>query len=88
MQNDDWKKVYDTLYGVAEQKAEGVENAFGIGTFCETRYCQMLAAYERLHRLLAQLGEDGDDLEIILNTQRDIEMELCRKMFQYGARRK
>lgn len=84
MNQDLMQDVYDTLQGLREVPAAGVENAFCEGSVCEQSYSEMLAAYERLLRRLGEHKEDPD-VECIINSLRTITNELCARMYRYGA---
>lgn len=81
------KQVYETMQGILilEACVPGVEDAFAQGSRCKRLYFDMLDAYERLCvRLYAD--EYDDDVEIIIQSLRDIESELCFRMYDYGAK--
>ena len=84
MNEELFQQVYDTVRGLrVSDVAEGVENAFEPGSFCDRRYGEMLAAYARLCERLGVREEDAD-VEVIISALLDIQEALCRMMFHYG----
>ncbi len=81
------KRIYDTMQGFLESDyaVGGVEDAFKEGSICARAYEEMRGAYERLCDRLGAKNEDPD-LDIIINKLEEIQKELCRRMFLYGAR--
>ena len=81
----DW--VYDTLEGqlVEGYEIPGVENAYAEGSYCAECYNRMRDAYDRLCDRLGVVDED-DDVEIIIRSLENIQKEMCRKMYYYGAK--
>lgn len=85
MNEELFQQVYDTVRGLrVSDVAEGVENAFKPGGFCDRRYEDVLAAYARLCERLGG-GEEDADVEVVINALLDIQEVLCRKMFHYGG---
>ena len=77
-----FEKVYETVCGLrTTDLAEGVEDIFVPGGFCDRRYTQMLGAYERLGT-----GEEDADVEIVIDAFMDMEREIARQMFRYGMK--
>ena len=76
--------VYDSLQGELVVPIAGVTDCFAPGMPCEQWYQEMLDAYARLRSRLGVLEED-QDVEIIIGSLLNIQRELCRKMYQYGA---
>lgn len=76
--------VYESLIGELIDPVEKVPNAFEPGSYCEARYKEMLAAYERLCDRLGVLDED-EDVEIIINSLLSIQRELCLEMFHMAS---
>lgn len=67
-----------------DYRMPGVENAFAEGSYCLQRYGDMRDAYDRLCDRLGVVDED-QDVEDIINAFMDIQEELCRRMYRYGA---
>lgn len=63
----------------------GVEDAFQIGSYCESCYQDIWEAYERLRERLGVVDEDKD-VEIIIRAYEDVQQELCLRMYHYGAK--
>ncbi len=81
-----FESVYETVCGLrTTDLAEGVEDIFVPGGFCDRKYVQMLEAYARLCQRLGTKDED-DDVEIIINSLMGIEQEIARQMFYYGMK--
>ena len=81
-----FEKVYETVCGLrTTDLAEGVEDIFVPGGFCDCKYAQMLGAYERLCQRLGT-GEEDKDVEIIIDAFMDVEREIARQMFRYGMK--
>ena len=80
------KWAYETLaVGLIDQYGmPGVEYAFGKDSYCMSRYRDARAAYGRLCERLGVQDEDKD-VEIMIQAFLDIQIELCCKMYQYGA---
>ena len=72
--------VYESLIGELVDPIKDVPNAFEPGSFCETRYRQVLEAYERLRGRLGVADEDPD-VEIIIVSLLEIQRKLCMEMF-------
>lgn len=72
--------VYESLIGELVDPVEDVPNAFFPGSYCETRYREMLDAYERLRDRLGVVDED-EDVEVVIDSLLDIQRQLCLKMF-------
>ena len=72
--------VYESLIGELVDPIKDVPNAFEPGGYCETRYRQVLEAYERLRGRLGVADEDPD-VEIIIDSLLDIQRKLCMEMF-------
>lgn len=85
MNQDFITNVYDSLQGLLVTPVPGVENAFEEGSVCDRSYSRMLEAYERLRRRLRVQNEDAD-VETIISSLQDITDELCRLMYEYGAK--
>ncbi|MBQ2785182.1 MAG: hypothetical protein IJF02_01585 [Oscillospiraceae bacterium] len=81
------ENVYYTLIGTMQEqfRVPGAENLFAQGSECMNRYCQMLAAYERLCDRLGVIDED-EDVEIIIDSLMGIERKFSMKMFEYGRK--
>ena len=79
--------IYYTLIGTMQEqfRVPGVDNLFAEGSECMNRYCQMLAAYERLCDRLGVIDED-EDVEIIIDALMTIERKVSMKMFEYGIK--
>ena len=80
----DW--VYDTLNGQMAEgyEAPGVETVFAQGSYCDECYERMRVAYSRLCNRLGAINEDKD-VETIISNLENIQKEMCRKMYHYGA---
>ena len=76
--------VYESLIGELVDPIKDVPNAFEPGSFCETRYRQVLEAYERLRGRLGVADEDPD-VEIIIDSLLEIQRKLCMEMFDLGS---
>ena len=72
--------VYESLIGELIDPIKDVPNAFEPGSYCETRYRQVLEAYERLRGRLGVSDEDPD-VEIIIDSLLEIQRKLCMEMF-------
>lgn len=72
--------IYESLIGELIVPIEGVPNAFEPGGYCETRYRQVLEAYERLRDRLGVTDEDPD-VEIIIDSLLEIQRKLCLEIF-------
>ena len=72
--------VYESLIGELVDPIKDVPNAFEPGGYCETRYRQVLEAYERLRGRLGVADEDPD-VEIIIDSLLEIQRKLCMEMF-------
>ena len=72
--------VYESLIGEPVDPIRNVPNAFEPGSYCETRYQQVLEAYERLRDRLGVTDEDRD-VEIIIDSLLEIQRKLCMEMF-------
>ena len=72
--------VYESLIGELIVPIKDVPNAFEPGSYCETRYQQVLEAYERLRGRLGVADEDPD-IEIIIDSLLEIQRKLCLEMF-------
>ena len=87
MVNQFMQDVYDTLNGdmLPGCGVPGVENLFAPGTACEALYDE---GYDAERRLEERLGIDGydDDVELIIRKLTDIQLEMCRYMYYYGAK--
>lgn len=86
MDEDLAERIYQTVVVglLPEYRVPGVEFAFEEGSFCMTRYGEMLNAYERLCDRLGVVDED-EDVEVIISALLDIQSELCHQMYRYGA---
>ena len=71
--------VYESLIGELVDPIKDVPNAFEPGSYCETRYRQVLEAYERLRGRLGVADEDPD-VEIIIDSLLEIQRKLCIEM--------
>lgn len=82
-----WEEAYMTLNGfyTGKDAVPGVDNAFAIGSYCEQRYASLAEARDRLCERLGVLDED-EDIETILVESMRITEELCKKMYEYGAK--
>ena len=76
--------VYESLIGELIDPIEDVPNAFEPGSYCETRYRQVLEAYERLRGRLGVTDEDPD-VEIIIDSLLEIQRKLCMEMFDLAG---
>ena len=76
--------VYESLIGELVDPVKDVPNAFEPGSYCETRYRQVLEAYERLRGRLGVTDEDPD-VEIIIDSLLEIQRELCMEMFDLAG---
>ena len=76
--------VYESLIGELVDPIKDVPNAFEPGSFCETRYRQVLEAYERLRGRLCVADEDPD-VEIIIDSLLEIQRKLCIEMFDLAS---
>ncbi len=87
MDNQFMQDVYDTLNGdmLPGCGVPGVENLFAEGAKCELLYGEV---YDAERRLEERLGIDGydDDVELIIRKLTDIQLEMCRYMYYYGAK--
>ena len=76
--------VYESLIGELVDPIKDVPNAFEPGGYCETRYRQVLEAYERLRGRLG-VAEEDPDVEIIIDSLLDIQRKLCMEMFDLAG---
>ena len=76
--------VYESLIGELVDPIKDVPNAFEPGGYCETRYRQVLEAYERLRGRLGVADEDPD-VEIIIDSLLEIQRKLCMEMFDLAG---
>ena len=76
--------VYESLIGELVDPIKDVPNAFEPGGYCETRYRQVLEAYERLRGRLGVEDEDPD-VEIIIDSLLEIQRKLCMEMFDLAG---
>ena len=76
--------VYESLIGELIDPIKDVPNAFEPGSYCETRYRQVLEAYERLRGRLGVTDEDPD-VEIIIDSLLEIQRKLCVEMFDLAG---
>ena len=76
--------VYESLIGELVDPIKDVPNAFEPGSYCETRYRQVLEAYERLRGRLGVADEDPD-VEIIIDSLLEIQRKLCMEMFDLAG---
>ena len=76
--------VYESLIGELVDPIKDVPNAFEPGSYCETRYRQVLEAYERLRGRLGVEDEDPD-VEIIIDSLLEIQRKLCMEMFDLAG---
>ena len=76
--------VYESPIGELVDPIKDVPNAFEPGSYCETRYRQVLEAYERLRGRLGVADEDPD-VEIIIDSLLEIQRKLCMEMFDLAA---
>ena len=76
--------VYESLIGELVDPIKDVPNAFEPGSYCETRYRQVLEAYERLRGRLGVADEDPD-VEIIIDSLLEIQRKLCVEMFDLAG---
>ena len=76
--------VYESLIGELVDPIKDVPNAFEPGGYCETRYRQVLEAYERLRGRLGVADEDPD-VEIIIDSLLEIQRKLCVEMFDLAG---
>ncbi len=85
------EKIYDLLTGaydldsfpVSESKI--VEYVFFEGSFCDTAYCRMLAAYSRLCQRSGSKEWEDPDAEVMISQLMSIGKFLALKMFEYGV---
>ena len=76
--------VYESLIGELVDPIKDVPNVFEPGSYCETRYRQVLEAYERLRGRLGVEDEDPD-VEIIIDSLLEIQRKLCMEMFDLAG---
>ena len=78
--------AYETMacFVIEGYRMPGVEDAFAEGSYCASRYQEVLDAYERLRERLGAVDED-EDVEKIIGAYEDIQQELCCRMYHYGA---
>ena len=76
--------VYESLIGELVDPIKDAPNAFEPGSYCETRYRQVLEAYERLRGRLGAADEDPD-VEIIIDSLLEIQRKLCMEMFDLAS---
>ena len=76
--------VYESPIGELVDPIKDVPNAFEPGGYCETRYRQVLEAYERLRGRLGVADEDPD-VEIIIDSLLEIQRKLCVEMFDLAG---
>jgi len=78
--------IYATLLGMLLEpfRVPGVENAFEPDSYCSREYSNMLLACSRLCERLNVQGED-EDIEIIIDSLRNMQQELCFRMFRLGC---
>ena len=81
------ERVYETLSGLLEDAycVPGVHNAFGEGSTCALLYERVLESYERLCARLA-VGEEDEDVELIIDSFLEMNKILCLNMFDYGVK--
>ncbi len=79
-------EIYNTMIGILEKEYElpWVDNAFEEGQHCMRAYEEMRDAYERICERL-DVGEEDDDLNIIVDCFESMQRELCRRMFDCGV---
>lgn len=79
--------VYATLNGemLPGKGVPGVENLFAEGSRCDQWYTEI---YEAERRLEARLGAQShdDDVERIIGRLLEIQIEMCYRMYYYGAK--
>lgn len=87
MDNTFMQEVYDTLNGdmLPGDGVPGVENLFATGAKCEMLYGQVYDAERRLEERLGVEPYD-DDVELIICKTTEIQEEMCRRMYYYGAK--
>lgn len=66
------------------EESKYVENEFAEGKGCAEAYSEILDAYQRICQRLG-VGEEDDDIEIIMDSFNTIIECLCMKMFDYGS---
>lgn len=66
------------------EESKYVENEFSEGKGCAEAYSEILDAYQRICQRLG-VGEEDDDIEIIMDSFNTIIECLYMKMFDYGS---
>ena len=79
-------KVHDSLSGCLQEqyRVPGVECIWEKDSLCLQLYGQVLDTYQRLCNRLGEKDDDAD-VEIIINNLMEIEKEMSRLMYRYGA---
>lgn len=87
MGNQFIQDVYDTLNGdmMPGCGVPGVENLFALDAKCELLYREVYDAERRLEERLG-VPEYDADVELIISKLLDIQIEMCRHMYYYGAK--
>ncbi len=77
--------IYETMLGLREPEAQvpWVRNAFEEGDYCAREYEEMRAAYQRICERTG-LGDEDQDLEVIVTAMENIQKELCGQAFDLG----
>lgn len=79
------ENVYQSLIGNLIIPVDGVQNEFDEGKYCDIKYDEIYAAYERLREKL-NIDNEDEDIEIIINNMNDIQHFLCMRMFKCGVK--
>lgn len=87
MQQSFMERVYETMTDEVSEEymIPGVEYAFAEGSYCMDLYDNAYNAYRRLCIRL-KAGDEDPDLEIIFNSFLGMQMDLCYRMYRYGAK--
>lgn len=81
----EWAYATMACFLKEEYKMPGVEDAFTMGSYCESRYRDIWDAYARIREKLGVKDED-EDMELIIGAFEDVQRELCFRMYHYGAK--
>ena len=87
MEKDYIEQVYETLWFIPDEysKMPGIKSEFENGSYCMTKYEEVLQANRRI---CEKLGiDESEDVEIIIDSMIDIQHALCRRMYEIGAER-
>ncbi len=77
--------VYESLQGTLSDPHPEVKSLFEAGMPCERWYAEMLDAYLRICTRL-NVGDEDDDVEVIITSLRSIQREVALCMYRYGAK--